>query len=73
MNDIFDMWHVAEDAKPCPFCGKQPSLGPSAMNGEEDLEWAMECDGDDHMVGIHRAKKEDVIKAWNDGMANKEA
>ena len=72
MSDIFDKWQKAKDAEPCRFCKKQPSLGPSAMKGKVILEWAMECDQTDHIVSLHRDRKEDVVKAWNDGMANRE-
>lgn len=71
MSDIFEKWQKAQGAMPCRFCKRQPLLGPSAMKGGSVLTWAMECDQTDHMVSIYRDKKEDVIKAWNDGMNNK--
>ena len=71
MSDIFEKWQEVKNAKPCLFCGKRPSLGPTAMKGGKVLEWAMECDETDHIVKIGRDTKEGVIKAWNDGMNNK--
>lgn len=50
--------------KPCPFCGKRPSIGRGGPGG---LVWYIDCDRDDvHDVHVQSSgTRKDAIEAWN--------
>jgi hypothetical protein len=47
--------------KPCPFCGKQPTIFRAP-----DSWWRVQCwSAGKHMVGLYRKTKRGAVAAWN--------
>jgi hypothetical protein len=47
--------------KPCPFCGKEPTVAKALSNCWRVQCWVI----DDHMVNLYHATKRAAINAWN--------
>jgi len=56
---------MSKKLKPCPFCGKKPSI---AYGGPGDPVWYVECEGDEpeHTISLQSGgTREEAITAWN--------
>ena len=55
--------------KPCPFCGKQPTL--SISNSRDNYVYVM-CQNDDCLANIGHNSADDAIRAWNKRIIDKQ-